>query len=161
MDWEPCSEAELEKLIADSVAAMHAPARSLWDLVRIQPAKWQLHPWGDGGDGFWVVGILGQQVVWYNDIEDGFNVSRYEALGVIAEYWCNKDELHHTMAALLQQVQTGEAPGRFGPPSSDNLTQHAVVSGVGETCKRVQCAAANQVNTSDRISSVVMKPAPG
>src|ERR1700676_5023276 len=99
MDWEPCTEAELSRFIANAIAVLDAPARSLWFLLRIQPVKWQLHPWGDEGGGFWVVGILGQHVIWYNDIEDGFNVSRYEAPGVIDEYWCNQDDLHHTMSA--------------------------------------------------------------
>ena len=102
MDWTPCIEEELATLIADGVAAMNARGRALWDLIRIPPAKWQLRPWGDKGGGFWVVGILGQQVVWYNDIEGGFNVSCYETPGLIAEYWCNQDELQHTTAATPQ-----------------------------------------------------------
>jgi hypothetical protein len=115
-DWTPLSEAELAEFIADGVAAMDSRARLLWELIRVRPAKWRLHPWGDEGGGFWVVAILGQQVVWFNDIEDGFNVSRYDAPGVIAEYWCNQDELHHTIHGLLSRIDTGEAPGKFGPP---------------------------------------------
>jgi hypothetical protein len=116
MDWSPLREAELSTLIANAVSVMEAPARSLWNLVSVRPVKWQLHPWGDKGGGFWVVGVIGQQVVWYNDIEDGFNVSRYDAPGEIAEYWCNQDELNHTLHTLLHQIRTGEASGKLGPP---------------------------------------------
>jgi hypothetical protein len=118
MDWTPLGEGELSTLIADGVGVMETPARSLWNLIRVQPVKWKLHPWGDEGGGFWVVGILEMQVVWYNDIEDGFNISRYETPGVIAEYSCNQDDLHHTMHALLRQMETGEPPGRLGPPEA-------------------------------------------
>ncbi len=114
--WTPITEEEVASMIADGVAAMEPPARSLWSLIRIQPTKWQMSPWGDKGGGFWAVGLLGERVVWYNDIEEGFNISRYDVPGVISEYWCNDDGLQHTLNALLRQFETGEAPGRFGPP---------------------------------------------
>ena len=115
-DWTPITEAEIAALIADAVAVMDPPARSFWSLIRIRPTKWRLSPWGDEGGGFWAVGVLGERVVWYNDIEQGFNISRYEAQGVISDYRCDQDELQETMRALLWQFETGEAPGYFGPP---------------------------------------------
>jgi hypothetical protein len=116
MTWTPLGEDELSNLIAGAISAMDSQASSLWNLIRVPPVKWQLPPWGDQGGGFWVVGTVGTQVVWYNDIEDGFNISRFEQPGVIAEYWCNQDELQQTMNALLRQIETGKAPGKFGPP---------------------------------------------
>jgi hypothetical protein len=116
MNWTPLEEAQLATLIADAVALMEPSARSLWKLVHVWPVKWQLHPWGDEGGGFWIVGIIGQNVIWYNDIEHGFNISRYEVLGDIAEYWCNQDELNHTMHALQKQIENGEGPCKLGPP---------------------------------------------
>ncbi len=116
MAWTPISEEELSKEIANGVFAMEPPARELWMLIQVKPAKWECRPWGDEGGGFWVVGILGEQVVWYNDIEDGFNISHYQTHGVIAEYWCNQDELNLTMNALLYQIQSGNRPWKLGPP---------------------------------------------
>jgi hypothetical protein len=103
MDWTPISEQELVALVNAAVALMDRPALALWNLIHIPPAKWQLSPWGDDGNGFWVVGVLGARVVWYNDIEDGFNVSRYEKYGVIADYWCNQDDLQHRVNALVSE----------------------------------------------------------
>jgi hypothetical protein len=116
MMWEPISESELATLIADAVAIMEPPAYALWNLIRVPHAKWQLRPWGDEGGGFWVVGLIGQQVVWYNDIEEGFNVSRYDTSGEIAEYWCNQDRLNHTILAMLYRIETGKASAKSGPP---------------------------------------------
>jgi hypothetical protein len=116
MNWIPISEMKLSSLIANGEYAMTPPARALWNLLRIKPVKWQLPPWGDVGGGFWIVGIFGQQVIWFNDIEDGFNVSHYEVPGVIGEYWCNQDELNHTMYALLRLIEAGELPTKLGPP---------------------------------------------
>lgn len=116
MTWTAITESELTTLITEGVAAMEPPARWLWSLVRIRPVKWQLTPWGDMGGGFWAVGVLGEHVIWFNDIEWGFNISRYESFGVIAEYWCNQDELQHTMYGLLRQLDGFEAPPRLRPP---------------------------------------------
>jgi hypothetical protein len=116
MDWTPISEDELTTLIADAVKIMERQAHCLWDLIRVPPEKWVLHPWGDQGGGFWAVAIVGARVVWFNDIEDGFNVSRYTTPGFISEYWCNHDELQHTIYSLLRQIETGKSRGRLGPP---------------------------------------------
>ncbi len=103
--WQPISEDDLLPLIATAEAAMAPPALALWERVRIQPVKWALPPWGDMGGGFWVVAVVGQECVWYNDIEDGFNVSRFETTGRIADYWCSQSELHHTLPELVRQAK--------------------------------------------------------
>lgn len=123
--WSPISPEELSDQIAASVAQMEPAERLVWDLVRVPPVKWRLHPWGDLGGGFWVVGIIGCQVIWYNDIEDGFNVSRYTDSGTISEYWCNQDELHHVIWQLRQQIESGTPLGKFGPPLSVDETPEA------------------------------------
>lgn len=96
---------------------MEQVERLLWDLVRIPPVKWHQQPWGELGGGFWVVGLIGRQVIWYNDIEHGFNVSQYVEYGTITKYWCNQDELHHVIWQLRQQIESGTLTGWFGPPT--------------------------------------------
>ena len=118
MTWTPIGGEELAKVIANAVAAMEPSARLLWSLIRVRPVRWSLSKWGELGGGFWVVGLLGEHVVWFNDIEWGFNVSRYEDYGVISEYWCNQDELQHTIYFLLHRSNDNELPERFGPPES-------------------------------------------
>lgn len=117
MEWTPFSEAELREEIEQGVAKMSAPQRWLWKAIKIPPQKWRLPPWGDRGGGFWVVAILGEAVLWYNDIEEGFNRSSYSEFGLIGEYWCNQDELQWTVQHLLDSVETGRESGaRAGPP---------------------------------------------
>jgi hypothetical protein len=101
--WHPISLDDLQDLIRSDEALMDEAMRSVWDLVRVDPVKWQQHPCGDDGGGFWVVGLMGRHVVWYNDLEHGFNVSRYTAPGVIDEYWCNQDPLRAALNRLLDQ----------------------------------------------------------
>lgn len=66
--WNPIELADLLESIRASEAVMEADGRRLWEMIRIEPTKWRQHPWGDGGGGFWVVGLIGRQVLWYNDI---------------------------------------------------------------------------------------------
>jgi hypothetical protein len=110
------TENELLEQIAAGEKAMDVALLPMWQAIRVEPAKWQLHPWGDMGGGFWVVAIFGQYVLWFNDIEGGFNLSRYRAFGKIDEYCCNQDELHHSIYQVQQLMQSGKLPGRFGPP---------------------------------------------
>jgi hypothetical protein len=114
--WSPIPLCELLDLIRQSDAATEPVERRLWELVRIPPEKWALPPWADEGGGFWVVGLLGEHVIWYNDIEDGFNISRYSERGTIGDYSCNQGGLQPVLSGLLHQLETGDAPGAFGPP---------------------------------------------
>ena len=79
--------------------------RRIWQIIRITLEKWQ-HPYGDIGNGLWAVALLGTTVVWYNDIEDGFNRSRYTRYGSIDDYWCNQSELEWTVQ-YLNAIKTG------------------------------------------------------
>jgi hypothetical protein len=75
-DWTPIAIEELRDVIRVGERELDQSALRLWESIRIDVTKWQLHPWGDEGNGFWVVGLIGSNVLWYNDIEDGFNWSR-------------------------------------------------------------------------------------
>src|ERR1700704_654646 len=93
IEWNPISAAALKARIAQVYKRMNPAQRALWEAIRIEPQKWQQHPYGDPGGGFWVVAIVGRTVIWFNDVEDGFNRSRYLEYGEIDDYLCNQDEL--------------------------------------------------------------------
>jgi hypothetical protein len=106
-DWEPVGEQALLDRVSQGIAAMSQASRRLWKAVQITPEKWQQHPYGDAGGGFWVVGLIGCTVIWFNDIEDGFNRSVYTTYGVIDDYWCNDDELNITIEYLADALAGG------------------------------------------------------
>jgi hypothetical protein len=108
MDWEPISEAALLGRINQGYARMTQAQQHLWDAIRINPEKWQQHPYGDAGGGFWAIGLIGQTVIWYNDLEDGFNRSVYSAYGLIDDYWRNDDELDITIQFLANALSSGQ-----------------------------------------------------
>jgi hypothetical protein len=119
MKWEPISEAAIWDNINDACLRMSPAQERTWEAIKIIPEKWQQSPYGDLGGGFWVVAIIGQFVVWFNDIEDGFNVSRYSKYGVIGEYWCNQDELEWAVQRVMNLLERGtDGWANAGPPIS-------------------------------------------
>ena len=86
---------------------MNTQQQWLWDAIQIKLQRRVQEPWGVPGGGFWAVGIIGQTVIWYNDIEDGFECSRYIRHGTIPYYCCNQYGLEH----ILQRLLSGYASG--------------------------------------------------
>lgn len=91
---------------------------AFWESVKIQPVKWSLPPWGDSGGGFWVVGVIGQHCIWFNDIEDGFNTSRFDSFGRIAEYWCNQSTLIECLSGKFESMMQAIAASSITPISN-------------------------------------------
>ena len=117
MDWQPISEAGIWEEINNSYERMSPEQRRLWDVIKINPEKWQEETYGKEGGGFWVVAIIGNNVVWYNDIEDGFNRSKFKKYGEINGYWCNQDQLEWTIQNILNEIKDGYDSGTYaGPP---------------------------------------------
>ena len=116
IEWKPIAEAALLARVSQAEARMTPAQRRLWEAVRLPPEKWQQDPYGNAGAGFWVVGLIGGTVIWYNDIEDGFNRSRYSAYGQIEDYWCNQDELEVTIGYLMNSLKNGTDLVRMRKP---------------------------------------------
>ncbi len=107
VDWEPISESALYSRLQQGQARMTPHQQRLWSAVRIQPEKWHQHPYGDSGSGFWAVGLVGNTVLWYNDLVDGFNRSQYTVYGTIDDYLCNEDELESCVEYLWIVFERG------------------------------------------------------
>jgi hypothetical protein len=103
--WTPISLEELEEWILRGELALEDELLNFWNLIKIAPRKWQEKDYGDEGGGFWVVAIFGNEIIYYNDIEDGFNVGEYETYGDIKAYWANQDELNWTIMGLYERIK--------------------------------------------------------
>lgn len=107
MSGQPLDLAELEAQIAHELRACAPAQRDWFSRIRIQPERWELKPWGDEGGGFWVVAICGRHAIWYNDIEEGFEVSSFEQRGSFLPqaYGCNQDELRLALLRLAEAAR--------------------------------------------------------
>ena len=106
-DWKPISINELNEEILKTRSELSEEILNFWNAIRIKPQKWKEPEFGIQGGGFWVIAICGKKVVWYNDIEDGFNISSYNDYGEILEYRCNQDEFNWAIIKIFDFVKTG------------------------------------------------------
>lgn len=91
--WTPISYDELNRKILEFEKTQMGELYNFWSTIKIDPAKWEEETYSLEGGVFWAVALIGKLVIWYNDIEEGFNISKYNDYGIISEYWCNQDEL--------------------------------------------------------------------
>lgn len=99
-EWVPCSLAELQRLMVEDLAVTSDGNREFFARVRREPVKWQQHPAGDLGGGFWAVAVHGPCVLWYDDVEEGFAVSRFEKEGLIPDDTCGFETLGKALDRL-------------------------------------------------------------
>ena len=107
MAWSATTESEIWDAVNAAEARMTAEQIRLWECIAVVPSKWAQHPFGDRGGGFWTVAILGRFVIWFNDIEGGFNLSEYTAFGEIGGYGASPDALETVVQHALNMIDTG------------------------------------------------------
>lgn len=104
--WTPISIDELDTRIIRGELKLSGQILSFWNLIKIKPSKWHEAEYGDEGGGFWVVAVFENTVIFYNDIEDGFNISSYAAYGQISEYASEQAELDWIVLGLYNRIKT-------------------------------------------------------
>ena len=115
--WKPITEKELYSEIWKTESELEEKYLNFWNLINISPEKWSESTFGNEGGGFWVVAICGRKIIWYNDIEEGFNISDYTEYGKINGYYCNQDELNVAVMRLFELITFGgKLSGQAGPP---------------------------------------------
>lgn len=91
----------LNSLILESESLMNEETKSIWDEIKVEPNRWKEESNEWGYDSFWVVAILGNEVIWFNDKTDGFNLSNFTENGYIDEYWEETTNLQNIMWHIL------------------------------------------------------------
>jgi hypothetical protein len=101
------TEITLRDMINVSYERMSPEQKHCWDAIKVIPEKWTQDPFGNLTDGFWIVALIGNSVLWFNEIEEGFNRSAFHEYGVIDDYWCNQDELEICVQKVVNQIRDG------------------------------------------------------
>jgi len=115
--WKPITEKELYSEIFKTEPKLKGEYQNFWNLISISPEKWSEPSFGNEGNGFWVVAICGRKIIWYNDIEEGFNISDYTEYGKINGYYCNQEELNEAVSRLFELIIFGgNVIGQANPP---------------------------------------------
>ena len=126
MTWEATFEEEILELVGAAWGVMTAEQKLIWEKVKIPPEKWpadfdlsefyvveDIVDVDEDVSGFWVVAVFESTVLWYNDIEEGFNLSNYRPYGYIAQYGNKQDDLE---VAFQQAIDAGQIPSELAIP---------------------------------------------
>lgn len=105
MIWEPITFEELSFEISKGQKEMSPENFLFWNEIKFTPTKWTEHEFGDESGGFWAVAKYKNFILYYNDIEDGFNISEFEKDGEIKEYGAEQDELQFALIKLKKWVE--------------------------------------------------------
>jgi hypothetical protein len=104
--WSPITESYLRDLIYRQLKACTPEQRDWFERIR----TWRSAPIVRSGaiEHVWIVAEVGNSSVYYDDVEEGFNISPLAAGGSIAvpgyEQWTLGDALYH-LARILPLVQ--------------------------------------------------------
>ena len=90
--WSPISRVDLDALIAQQLQECPLELRTVFEKHRVEPFRAPLDRNGRLESVF-VVARRGAEVMYYEDVEEGFNFSPISAEGKVLEHWCNQDEL--------------------------------------------------------------------
>lgn len=104
--WTPVKETTIRKDIAycGDLLFDQPACLQFWEYIQIIPEKWTEKTMGQVGGGFWVVAIIGKSVIYYNDIEEGYNRSPYTRYGEIDAYNCGQLQLHEIIESLFYEI---------------------------------------------------------
>ena len=101
------SEEKLWDRINEGWSRMSRDQKLLWEAIKIIPAEWELR----GHGPCWIVGLVGQNAVYFNHLEDGFNRSPWKTLGILETYQSMQWELNEAIANELDILRSGYNPG--------------------------------------------------
>lgn len=87
--WEPISLAELESLIAEQLWLCTQPQREGFARWRVEFYKIPIHRLG-ALESVWVVAKLPSGLLYYEDVEEGFEIGAVGTDGALIEAGCNQ-----------------------------------------------------------------------
>jgi hypothetical protein len=110
-EWLPATVDEVNDIVASDLKACDFEQLAVFSKFSVKPFVAPIMRYGKM-ESVVVVARNGDQVIYYEDVEDGFNVSPLSPDGLVLEHWCNQDELRFPLNAWIEG--RGLA-GRLGP----------------------------------------------
>lgn len=92
MEWIPATLEEVAQIVEADLEACDDEQAALFEAFAVQPYFAPIHRFGKI-ENVVVVAKKGDEVMYWEDVEEGFNVSAVDAKGVILNHLCDQDEL--------------------------------------------------------------------
>ena len=102
MSWDSLTREELQRALERAVCALHPSHRDKFKEISVVP--WQVELAERPGKFLWVVAEHQGQLLYYEDIEEGWEVEKRNATGGINGSSSNQFELKHVMYQLFGEA---------------------------------------------------------
>jgi hypothetical protein len=99
-DWRPATVDQVRDIVARDLKACDAEQLAAFKKYSVEPFSAPIVRYGKM-ETVVVVARNGDQVIYWEDVEDGFNLSPISSDGRILEHWCNDDELRIALNAWI------------------------------------------------------------
>ncbi|RDZ26254.1 hypothetical protein [Lysobacter silvisoli] len=97
--WQPITVEELNALIAEQLVDCSADQQEFFERFKVAPYLVPIARLGNTETVF-IVAEAGDLVLYYEDVEEGFNISGLSPDGAIATPHCEQWELRHALIHL-------------------------------------------------------------
>lgn len=97
--WQAITETELRELVERELKRCTPEQQSLFAQYRVPPYKVPIHRFGKLEEVF-VVAALPTGLIYYEDVEEGFELDSLGTDGAIPKQGCNQYELRHVLSQL-------------------------------------------------------------
>ena len=100
-------EATVLQMINEGRDLMAVKQRKAWDAISIPPEPWHYRS-DDGRDNHvWIVALIGQSVISYNEWDGGFDRSHFVRYGEIAQFGWGDGSLAVVVQDVLNELEFG------------------------------------------------------
>jgi hypothetical protein len=110
--WHPATIEEVKKIVRADLADCDEEQIRAFKRYAVEPYVAPILRYGEL-ENVAVVARKGDEVIYWEDVEEGFNLSPIAPNGRILEHWCNQDELRFAINAWIEgralQVRLGPA----------------------------------------------------
>lgn len=109
MEWKPASIKEVKEILQEDLPDCDPEQLAVFHAFALEPFAAPIVRNGQT-ESVIVVARRDNEVIYWEDVECGFNVSPIDENGTILEHWCNQDELR---SALNRWGDGRSLPGRI------------------------------------------------
>jgi hypothetical protein len=100
MEWHPATVDEVKKIVREDLAECDEEQILAFKKYAVEPYVAPILRYGQMENAV-VVACRGDEVIYWEDVEEGFNLSGISPEGRILEHWCNQDELRFALNAWI------------------------------------------------------------
>jgi hypothetical protein len=121
--WRPITAAELDELIASQLLGCEPSIAAVFESYKVAPFAAPIERNGRIESVF-VVARKDNEVMYYEDVEEGFNFSPISPDGRILEHWCNQDDLGIALRRWLDAPGIDIGRGLFEQDAGHEFAEH-------------------------------------